>query len=340
MNVNKILIIQTAFIGDLILTTPLIRAAKRGFPKAWLSVLTIPRTAELLEGNPSVDEVLVYDKRGRDKGSRAFLKMVRGLRSGTFDLALIPHRSLRSALLPFLAGIPRRIGFDRSAGSFLFTKTIPYRMDVHQIERNLDLISALGVKINDRLPEVYPDRHDQGVVRRFLSANGISPSDRIVAIAPGSVWPTKRWLPERFAELADRLIGEQGVKVLLIGGGSDIELCSSIAAMMRFGAVLTAGKMSLRQSAALLSRSSLLLCNDSAPMHLAVAVRTPVVAIFGPTSPSFGFAPYDSNSLVIQSDLECRPCGIHGGKRCPKGHFECMKRIHPEQVLKEIAKKL
>jgi len=338
-SISKILIIQTAFIGDLVLTTPLIRAVRKGFPLAEISVLTIPKTADLLGDNPHIDMVILYDKRGRQRGIPAFLQLVRRLRGERFDLAIVPHRSLRSALLAGLSGIPQRVGFNTSAGVFLFTHKVLYRRNAHEIERNLDLLRPFGIYLQDKSPEVFPSPNDRDTAAEFLRRNGIEASHRPVAIAPGSVWRTKCWPPERFAEVAKRLFKQFGKKVILMGGEEDRQLCQRIAEALPSGAgAVAAGQMSLRQSAALLEMCALLLSNDSAPVHLAVAMKTPVVAIFGPTVPAFGFAPWGEGHTVVQRRLQCRPCGVHGGKKCPRGHFQCMKGISAEQVLGEICR--
>ncbi|MCK4590291.1 MAG: lipopolysaccharide heptosyltransferase II [Candidatus Latescibacteria bacterium] len=338
-SISKILVIQTAFIGDLVLTTPLVRAIRRGFPYARISVLAIPQTADLLVGNPHIDDVILYDKRGKERGIRAFLKLGNRLRKEHFDLAIVPHRSFRSALLTALSGIRQRIGFNTSIGAFLFTHRAFYRKDVHEIERNLDLLLPFGIYLEDKNPEIFPSPQDQEWVAEFLWRNEIQASHRLVAIAPGSVWPTKCWLPERFTEVARLLFKKFGTMTVLIGGVADRQLCQQIAKALPSGVgAVAAGQMSLRQSAALLERCTLLLSNDSAPVHLAAAMKTPVVAIFGPTVPAFGFAPWGEGNTVVQKQLKCRPCGIHGGGKCPRGHFQCMKGISPEQVFREICR--
>jgi heptosyltransferase-2 len=302
-------------------------------------VLVIPETVDLLVGNPHIDNVIVYDKRGRERGLRAFFKLVSRLRKEHFGLAIVPHRSFRSALLVALSGIPQRIGFNTSVGAFLFTHRTFYRKDAHEIERNLDLLNDFGICLQDKSPEIFPSSQDRERITEFLRENGIQTWHDFVAVAPGSVWPTKCWPPERFTEVARLLFKKFGTMIVLIGGEVDRQLCQQIAkALPRGVGAVAAGHMSLRQSAALLERCTLLLSNDSAPVHLSVAMKTPVVAIFGPTVPAFGFTPWGEGHIVVQKQLKCRPCGIHGSKRCPRGHFQCMKGISPERVFREICR--
>lgn len=339
-DVKNVLIVQTAFIGDLVLATPLIRVVKLGFPEARLSVLVTPATAEVLKGNPRVDQIMIYDKKGREKGIISFLKLVFKIRRQEFDLAVVPHRSLRSALLVYLAGIPTRVGFHNSAGCFLFTKKVVYRKDIHEVERNLDLARYLGLVVSGSIPEVFPGPRDYNFASCLLERYGIGDHDLLVGIGPGSAWPTKCWLPEGFAQVANRLQREAGAQVILFGGQEDRELCYRIGEMMAQKPIITAGEVSLLQSAALMSRCRVLLSNDSAPVHLAVAMKVPVVAIFGPTVPSFGFGPYGDGHAVVQKDLGCRPCGGHGGHICPRGTFECMKGIEVDEVYQAVLNRL
>jgi heptosyltransferase-2 len=331
MEPKRILIVQTAFLGDVILTTPLIRAVRGLFPDSFISFLLIPETKQVLDNNPHVNEVLVYDKRAR-RGAGAFLQIVSEARKCQFDLALIPHRSFRSALLASLAGIPLRIGFDTSAGSFLLNRKVRYCSDAHEVERNLSLISEFNPTNRDFAPEMFPSPDDVSRVRQMLIDSGVREQDRIVAVAPGSVWATKRWLPERFAQACDLLMSRAKAKVVLLGSEDDLALCRQIAGLTKRKPVILAGTADVLRSAAAISLCRVVVSGDSAPVHMASAMRKPVVAIFGSTVPEFGFGPYGVDHVIVQRMLDCRPCGIHGKKKCPQGHFRCMKEITADEV--------
>jgi heptosyltransferase-2 len=336
--IGNILVIQTAFIGDAILTLPLVRGLKEYFPHANIDILVTPRAQDLFKDHPDIHEAIPFDKRGRDKGFAGLRKMVRMLRGRRYDLAFVPHRSLRSALASWLARIPLRIGFDRSAGRFLFTKSVRYGKDLHEIDRNLTLLEGIGIKDHPRtLPRLYPSGEDAKVVDKLLFELEIGNVQRLIALAPGTVWNTKRWLKERFASLAVNLDGE-GYEILLVGGMEDRELCSEVCALSGSMKIHnTAGKLSLLQSAELIRRCKLLVANDSAPLHLAVGVGTPVVAVFGATVPAFGFAPMGRFDSVVEiRNLRCRPCSSHGGDRCPIKTFECMTGITHERVFARV----
>ncbi len=330
---RRILIIQTAFPGDVILTLPLLQKLKAMFPTALIDFLAIPATRNLLETIPDIHELLIYDKHGAQKGLGHLLRFIKLIRQNNYDLAVVPHRSLRSAVLAKAGGIPYRIGFNRSAGRRLYTNIVAYRKDVHEINRNLYLLSPFGVDGMEKIfPRLYFSDEDESVVQHLLRLAGWQSDSRIIAIAPGSVWATKRWLPEYFALLTNQLT-EAGYKIVLIGGDADRAFAEEVVNKVTSPILNAVGKFTFRQSAVLIREARLLISNDSAPMHIAVAVRTPVVAIFGPTVPAFGFYPYGTHDRVVEiHDLSCRPCGLHGGHKCPIGTFECMKKVLPEQV--------
>lgn len=333
---QRILILQSAFLGDVILTLPLLQTVKNCFPEAQVDFLAIPAAGNILETHRDITELIIYDKRGRDRGAGSFLRLMQRLRRKRYDLALVPHRSIRSALLTAGAGIPRRIGFDRSAGAFLFHQAIPYPAGVHEINRNLHLLTPFGIDPRQKVfPRLYFDETDALALAEWRDANAIGANDSLLAMAPGSVWATKRWLPEEFARLADRLAGQH--RVVLVGGPADSAVVAEIQKLATSKPLSAAGQLTPRQSALLIRNCRLLVSNDSAPMHLAVAVGTPVVAIFGATVPAFGFYPYGDRDRVVEiTGLSCRPCGIHGGQQCPIGTFVCMKEIRAETVYEAV----
>jgi heptosyltransferase-2 len=330
-----------------VLALPLVQALKQHDATISITVVATPTSAGVLRNHPAVDHIVEYDKRRRHRGVAGIRALARTLAGLRFDVALIPHRSLRSALVVRLAHIPRRIGFANSAGRFLFTDRVPYVRNAHEIRRNLNLLEPLGVDVTvaqsptPALPSVYPSAADEAIVDRWIEdrhrEDPAYPPGPMVGLAPGSIWFTKRWPLEYYIELARRL-RDEGHGIALLGGPDDVALCAELEAAIGHTGVLNAcGSLSLLQSASLMRRCALVVANDSAPMHLAVAVDTPVVAIFGPTVPAFGFAPLGERDVVVETmGLTCRPCGAHGGKSCPIGTFECMKAITPERVLREV----
>lgn len=328
---RRVLVIQSAFLGDSMLTVPLLRRLRELLPGARLSVLTLPTAVEIFKG-PWVDEVLLDDKRGADGGPLGPWRVAARLKEKDFDLAVIPHRSLRSALVAKLAGIPRRVGFESSAGRFLLTDTVPFTWLMHDLERNLALLLPLGGAAAPRESESrYLDAPElPAALAGALAAAGVAPGARLAGVHPGAAWATKRWLPERYAALCDALKAE-GLTPVLVGGPQDAALARRVAEGGR--AVDLTGKTDLHGLKALMGRLSLFVTNDSGPMHLAAAAGVPVVAVFGATTRELGFFPYGPGHRVVEAELACRPCGLHGGRECPEGHFLCMKLVTVPQVL-------
>jgi heptosyltransferase-2 len=336
---KRILVIQTAFLGDVVLTTPLLQALRDRFPKAYLAALVIPGTREILAGHPALDEVLVYDKKGRERGLRGLRSMVRRLAEKRFDCCLLAHRSFRSALLAFAAGIPTRIGFFQSPGCWLYSQRVWRDSSRHEVRRNLQLLVPLAPEGSaDRTVPIEKlwvpsDTEDLEWAGRSLAEHGIRPNDRVIAIAPGSVWATKRWVPDGFAAVIDGLAVQNKRKVVLLGSRGDRPVVDEILRRCREKPVDLSGRTTLRQLAAVLKRCELLITNDNGAMHVGVAQNLPVVAIFGSTTLSLGYGPFTDRAEVVERSLDCRPCGKHGYSACPRGHFNCMKQITPEQVM-------
>lgn len=343
MNISgKIIIFQTAFIGDVILTLPMVQLLKKRYPTVAIDFVTTKRASSVLQNHPDINEIIIYDKYGEDKGLKGFKKVTSLLKSKKYDVAIVPHRSIRSALLIYLSRIKTRIGFNRSAGKILFNRIVKYRYDIHEVERNISLLKPLLIETRKKeLPRLYPSIDDKKIVDKILFEEEILDTSRLIGIAPGSVWNTKRWTKEGYFQLVRKLLSEK-YNVCLIGGKEDVKLCNEIINNTTRGGVINlSGKLTLLQSAELIRRCRVLITNDSSPVHLAAAVDTPVVAIFGPTLPAFGFAPYSDGSVVVETHgLKCRPCAIHGGKKCPIGTFDCMIKITHEMVYEKIVEVL
>jgi lipopolysaccharide heptosyltransferase II len=319
------LVIQTAFLGDVVLTTPLLAALAQGHGP--VDVVTTPAAAPLLGTHPAVRQVIPYDKRGPDRGFTALVGLARRLAKTRYEAAYLPHRSLRSAALAFLARVPKRVGFA-DGWPLLYTETRRRPNTGHEIDR---LLALVGPTDGAAAPRLYPQSHDQRVVDTCLRDAGIA--GEFVTLAPGSIWGTKRW--PYYEELAVWLAAR--IAVVVVGGAEDAELCRRIAeAVRRSGgrALDSSGRLTLLQSAALIGRARLLVTNDSAPLHFASALGTQVVALFGPTVPEFGFGPIGDGDLTLGvTNLACRPCSDHGPPTCPLGHHRCMRELHMETVV-------
>jgi len=335
---EKVLVVQTSFLGDTVLTLPLCSEIKRRFPGTKLSVLCSPQSAELLRDHPNIDEVITDDKKRADKGWRGLWRKANFLKRKDFTMAVCPHKSFRSAFLLFLAGIPRRIGFRQSRGWYLFHVRVDRDSSRHDLERNLSILSAFDISLDDCRRDVeFPIKSGaEERIEDLFRSLGIDTAKPIIGMNPGSVWQTKRWAAKSFARLIELLKGETDCEVILFGGPEDADTVAQIQQLSRARVVSLAGKTSLGELPAALSRCKVFVSNDSGPMHIAAARGVPVVAIFCATTPSLGFYPYSSRAVVVEKRLPCRPCGSHGGRRCPLGTADCIRLIEPEAVLGAI----
>ena len=320
-------VVQTSFLGDMILTTPLLAQLAHRGP---VDVVATPAAMGLLAGHPSVREVIAYDKRGADAGPYGFMRLARRLRAARYETAYLAQGSLRSALLAFAARVPSRVGFTTSAGSGLYTTKVPYRDDLHHAARLLLLSRPNGREPtpDETRPSLAPGQAERELVDDLLRRNGVVAGERLIALAPGSVWATKRW--PYYRELATSLAGVG--RIVIVGGRDDASLGLEIRTAVP-DAIDATGGLPMLGSAELIGRCAVIVTNDSSPLHLASAMGTPTVAVFGPTVPEFGFGPLASSSVVVGHEaLACRPCDRHGPQRCPLGHWRCMRETTVEQV--------
>ena len=337
------LVIQTSFLGDVVLTTPLLAELARRGP---VHVVATPAGAPLLARNPDVSGVTIYDKRGTSRGVGGLANVAaelsaaraRAAANGASDaVAYLAQGSVRSAALARLAGFRTRVGFTTSAGRWLYTRRVPYRDDRHHAERlwGLAAESPNATPTREQLrPRLFPGGAEREAVDRLLApaATGERP---MVALAPGSVWATKRW--PYYAELA-RLLSPRA-RIAIVGAKDDAPLAAEIAAATGDTAIDATGKLSLLGSAELIRRCAMLVTNDSSPQHLASAMGTPTVTVFGPTVPEFGFGPLAPRSETAGVvGLDCRPCDRHGPQQCPLGHWRCMRDLAPDTIAAVVAR--
>lgn len=331
---DNVLLLQTSFLGDTVLTLPLIAEIKRRFPIKKLTVLCQPPGRELLQDHPAIDEFIVDDKKNADRGFAGLKAKADALKAKAFTLALTPHKSLRSALMLYLAQIPCRIGFRQSAGWFFFHRRVERDPQRHDVERNLSILQAFGVRPEDceRALDLPVGAAVQNAVNQKLATLGVGADALVVGVNPGSVWPTKRWSAAGFAALIGMLKESLHCQVLLFGGAEDAAVVADVQRRAGVAAINLVDQISLRELPAAISRCAVFVTNDSGPMHIAVARRVPTVAIFCATTPELGFYPYTTEAIVIGRALSCRPCASHGGRRCPLGDAACIEQIRPEKV--------
>ncbi len=327
------LVIQTSFLGDVVLTTPLIEYLAAKGP---VDVVATSSGSSILQNNPHVRHLIVYDKRGKDKGPAGVFRIAKSVRASDRDAtAYLAQGSVRSAFLARVAGYKQRVGFDTSAGRLLYTRHIPFRREQHHAERLLRLALGPDAELprGELRPRVYPSDADRTAVDQLLRAT--PNEDRpLIALAPGSVWATKRW--PYYAELAAAL--QRSHRSVIVGSRDDTPLASEIVRATGGDGIDATGRLTLLGSAELIGRCRAIVTNDSAPLHLASAMNTPTVAIFGPTVPAFGFGPLaESSAITEHTSLHCRPCHPHGPMVCPLGHWRCMRDLSLEAVLARVA---
>jgi heptosyltransferase-2 len=333
---EKFLIIQTAFIGDVVLTLPLIQVIKKNYPDASIDFLCIPSTSLLLKNNPYINEVIIYDK--KRSGLKGLSRVTKKIRAKKYDYLITPHRSYRTAMIAKMSKAGKTISFDRSAGPFMYSERVKYEKGLHEIQRNLKLLTPLGIFENKIIrPELFPGREEKLKINEILLRNNIIESGRILVIAPGSIWFTKRFPAEKFIKLCD-LLGSEDVKIFLTGSERDIKIGKEIKNTTANRNVIDlTGKLSILESAELIGRSFATVTNDSAPLHIANVMGANVIALFGSTIPEFGFYPYGENDKVFEvKGLPCRPCTDHGRQKCPIGSFVCMNDISEERIAEEV----
>ncbi len=342
---RKIGVWQTAFLGDAVLTLPLIAALKTAWPGADIHFFVRAGLEPLFAAQPELSAVHGFAKRGSDRSLAAAARLGLSLRGQGFDLWISPHTSLRSAFIAALSGAPVRLGYDRPWLSALaYTHTVSRDFDrLEEIERLMRLLLPLGLPLDldpvlptPRLVLPGPDLE----AARAWRAGRPGP---LLGLHPGSTWPTKQWPLQFFADIIARA-SASGVATAVFGGpGPETDLAARIIAQAKPGPgpiLNLAGTLSLPGLAAHLGLVDAYLTNDSGPMHLAWAQDTPVVALFGPTVRALGFYPRGPGSTVLELDLPCRPCGLHGHAACPEGHHACMLTLTPDLVWPVLAAKL
>ena len=334
--VKRILVRSTNWVGDAVMTIPALEALRARFPQAEIVLLGKPWVSELFRYHPAVDRQIDYDPAGEHRGAKGFARMVSQLRAEQFDAAVLLPNSFHSAWMVWLARIPLRIGYARDGRGLLLHDAIeppPPAAYGHQVNYYLQLLFRAGL-ISRPQPvdelHLFVSESEKNWAIKKMATLGLSGPRFIVGMSPGAAFgPAKRWLPERFGELADRLIGALNANVLIFGSAAEEELAEQIAGEMRHTPVVLAGETSLRQLLALTTRCRLMITNDSGPMHLAAALGVPLVSIFGSTDER-ATGPVGARVRIVKHAVECNPCGR---RVCPVD-FRCMGRISVEEVFR------
>jgi heptosyltransferase II len=340
MGQKKILLARTDRLGDLVLTTPAIKAVRKAYPNAYIAMIVRPYAAEIIMGNPYLDEIILYDKYGAHKSLWASFKFALEIRKRHFDRAIIFHPTNRMHITAYIAKIPRRIGYDNKM-AFLLTDRIKNTKHLglkHERDYTLDILKALGIESNEKELLVPLDNNSVSCAESIMVDNGIKKNGRFISIHPGASCASKIWPSERFAKLADMLIENHGINIVVVGGKDEKDLfcADAVRKFMKNKAVFLTGKLDIKTLAAILKKSVLFISNDSGPVHIATAVGTPVVDIFGRAQQGLSplrWGPLGPKDIVIHRDVGCQDqCLAHS---CRKS-FACLRAISVDDVYNAV----
>lgn len=331
---RRILIVRLDRIGDVALSTPVVKAVKEAYPESYVAVMVGPHGHDIMEGNPYLDEVIVYDKKGLESGPIGNVRFLIELYKRKFDIAIILHPTVRTHILMLLACIPVRVGYDKKMG-FLLTDKIPHKKQLglkHEIDYTLDIIRYLGIEPKDRKIYVPVNKESESRVASLLEHNGVGANDRIVVVNPTASCPSKRWNIKNFAKVSDLLSKNHGVKVVVIASAKDKPFVDKLISLAETKPIDVSGFTTVGDIAALLKRSKLLVSNDSGPVHIACGVGTPVISIFGRSDRGLSperWGPTGPRDVVLHKDVGCETCDAHN---CELG-FKCLEAITVDEVM-------
>jgi heptosyltransferase-2 len=335
-NIKRLLIRSTNWIGDAVMTTPAVRAIRKNFPDAEISILTKPWVAPVFEASPYIDNILIYDDAKKHKGFPGKLRLAKELKKYDFDAAILLQNAIEAAIITFFARIPYRIGYSRDARGFLLTHSVPCTNQIRKIHQTgyyLNILEKLGLKTDGTSLNLFVDKKDKKNAEQILERNGISKKNLLVGINPSATFgPAKQWFPERYAALSDKIQKVFGAGIIIFGGPGDAELGNRISENMQYPCVNLCGKTTLNEAIALINMCNLFITNDSGLMHVAAALDIPLIAIFGSTNP-VTTGPKGSNSRIVRVPVECSPCLK---PQCPKGHLKCMNNIDDDMVFNAV----
>lgn len=320
---TKFLIIQTSFIGDVILATAVVEKLALSYPDAQIDFLVRKGNESVLLDNPKINQTIIWEKR-KDKILNLF-RTIKLVRKEKYDYVINLHRFASSGIITFLSGSKFKVGFHNNPFSFCYTHKYRHSLEnaTHEVERNHQLISFLTDEQSAK-PRLYPSNQDDEMVHQFKS-------EKYICIAPGSVWTTKRLPVSKWVELCNRT----QCNIYILGAPNESALAQEIIDnSVHRNMVSLCNNLTLLQSAALMKDAAMNYVNDSAPLHLCTAVNAPCIAFFCSTVPEFGFGPLSDGALVIQTEIElpCKPCGVHGKDACPEGHFKCGTTISLDNI--------
>ena len=327
----RILLIRLSSLGDIVLTTPAIRAVRAHFPNAYIAMLVAKQSAEILRENPHLNEIITFDRLAKDKDTGEMLRVSRHLRERKFTMAIDFQRKFRTEMLMSFSGAAERIGKGRFC-----TVRVHEQGNKHATAHYFDMLHAAGIPAEDQRLELFLAESERFAAAQRFDAAGVSDGQLKVGFFPGAGWKLREWMPERFAAIGDRLVEHFNANVLIFGGPKETELVQTVANLMNAQAIPFAGNLQVRALAACLEKCDLFLTNDTGPMHIAAAVGTPTVSLFGPGN-HIRFQPLGTSHQTLRHAVPCSPCKQFTDK-C-KDNI-CMKGIGVDEVWKSISRTL
>lgn len=330
--VRKLLVRAVNWVGDAVMTTPAIGAIREHFPQTEITLLANPLVAQLFSPHAWVDRVITFDRNGAHRGIRGRLRLAATLRKEAFDAVIILPNSFDSALVPWLAGIPVRLGKNSDGRGFMLTGRYSPDKDpavIHEVGYYQNLVHHFGITGRIDEPRLFTSQEEDLDADGLLAAHGITADDLVIGINPGAAFGSaKRWYPDRFAEAGKRLAAEWSAKTVIFGGHGEAEIAADIEQRLAGAGLNLAGKTTVRELMALIKRCNFFITNDSGPMHIAAAFGVPLVAIFGSTDHATT-SPYTDKAVIVRKDVECAPCKL---RECPTDH-QCMTAVTAEDVV-------
>jgi heptosyltransferase-2 len=327
---QKVVVVQTAFIGDVVFTSPLVHAIKTTYPETSLTLLVRPSSAEVAECIPGVDRVLTFDKRGEESGPLGTWRAAKRIRREKYDLLISPHRSARTATLAWLTGIPLRVGYKNGLGRMAYHVAVPPDAEeVCSLTQDFGLLKKIGIEPAGTRLRLKGPEGKWPYIEEYFGRHGLTMQSKLVALCIGAYWPTKRWPHVYFASLGESL-KERGYEPVLFGGPNERSIATQIEEALKVPLVSCVGN-TLAESAALLEKCEMAVGGDSGLTHMARALGVPTVLIYGPTDPRMHT--FGEKTKVLTAKVKCRPCSRHGQRKCSERHHDCMRMVSPENVL-------
>ncbi|TDX59236.1 lipopolysaccharide heptosyltransferase II [Orenia marismortui] len=329
-NAKRIILIDLLYLGDLIFATPFIRNLRKKYPKAQIDMIVNSNFFDIMEENPYLDNIYAYNKKWSIKESWQF---ARRLRKNKYELGLNLHGNWRTALLLKVVNPDYSVGYGAKGRGVWLDQELSFVEDKHMVETYLKFLEDLGFEdFDDQGIELAISQEANENMISFLKDHDLDSQDKLIGLNTGGSWPTKQWTEEGFAELGDKLQNQLKAKVIFFGGPGDVERVNKIVSLMNTNPIIATGKTTLKELAALAEKCDLFISGDTGPVHVAAAVGTPTIALFGPSDEN-KYRPYGKKHQVIENGIECRPCGHH---HCPLKHHNCLEKISADEILDQI----